>query len=85
MLDGKNASERVPAEVRDQASGVIHRVGRIGEHHIERARGEPFGEAHGVGPVHRDGIGHAQRGDVLLQRVERGRVQLDEGGGLSAA
>src|SRR4051812_21250408 len=70
MLDGKNAPEWVPAEVCDQAACVIRGVGRIGEHYIEGARGKPFGEANGIGPVHRHGIRNAQGGNVLLQRTD---------------
>jgi hypothetical protein len=70
MLDGKNASERVPAEVRDQPGGVIPGVRWVRKDEIKRARRQPLGEAHGIAPVDGDRIGDTQRFDVLLQGAE---------------
>jgi hypothetical protein len=85
MFDGKNASERVPAEVRNQALGVIRRVGRIGKHEIEGCLREPLGEAQGVTPIYRNGVRYSQHGDILFQCSKGGRIEVDESRGLGPA
>src|SRR5215210_5210597 len=68
VLDRKNASERVLAEVRDQPRGMISRIGWVGKHNVKGLVRQPLGEPQGIAAVYGDGSSHTQGCHVGIER-----------------
>lgn len=80
MLDGENGRKRPFAPEGCKTLGVVTGERRIGQDEVKGVAVEAGGHPERVALLHQRAFLGVKRGDVLAQRREGWRIQLDEGG-----